>query len=231
MKSIRNADLTLEHIKHLADKCSYDLIDPTPGRDLVCAVKTPSGEIVEFRSLPDARRFLVKDLKEIEAERKRACRQLGIEIAIATLPYYYEHMLILHGKWAKVAANAARSYFRVDNDYNDYTVLDHRVENINGTSVLVFWTPFELSAYSQQRIDHDWREATCSTYNLKQNQTLAAFLAWYDVQDEQTQLDYWKHATGNEERIAEKRKQLQAFEEEQAAYVEHCQLQSRHRRL
>lgn len=205
MKSIRNADLTLEHIKSLSDKCGYDLIDPTPGRGLVCAVKTPSGEIVEFRSLPDARRFLEKDLKEIEAERKRACRQLGIEIAIATLPYYYEHMLVLHGKFAKVAANAARSYFRVDNDYNDYTVLGHRVENINETSVLIFWTPFELSAYSQQRIDHDWREATRSTYNLKHNQSLAAFLAWYDAQGEQTRIDYWNVKRSNRAEIEEQR--------------------------
>lgn len=203
MTHIRNADLTLEHIKSLSDKCKYGLTDPTPGRDLVCAVKTPSGEIVEFRSLPDARRFLVKDLKEIEAERKRACRRLGIEIAVATLPSYYEHMLDLHGKWAKVAASAASIYFRVDNDYNDYTVLGHRVENINGTSVLIFWTPFELSTYSQQCIDRDWREATRSTYNLKQNRTLAAFQAWYDAQDEQTQLDYWNMKRSNQTSVEE----------------------------
>jgi hypothetical protein len=197
MTHIRNADLTLEHIKSLSGKCKYDLIDPVPGRGLACAVKTPSGEIVEFTSLPDARRFLNKDLKEIEAERRRACRRLGIAIAVATLPYYYEHMLDLHGKWAKMAASAAATYFRVDCDYNDYTVLGHRVENINGASVLIFWTPFELSAYSQQCIDRDWREATRLTYNLKHNQSLAAFQAWYDAQDEQTHIDYWNTKRSN----------------------------------
>jgi hypothetical protein len=64
---VRNSELTVGHVKRIAFKCGYDVLTPITG--CVFAVQTPSGEIVGFRDLPGARRFLLADLTTIRAER------------------------------------------------------------------------------------------------------------------------------------------------------------------
>lgn len=120
--------------------------------------------------------------------RKRAARRLGIELARSLLPYYYEHLLVgnQRGHWS---AEAAAIYFR--HYYEPYAVLGHRMFNVNGTAVLVFWTGTDLDMTNQRDMDYIW-EPMRSTYNFRNAQPLVAFQAWYETQDEEARLSYWQ---------------------------------------
>ncbi len=71
MAYVRNADLTIEHIKRLILLCGYsDITATASGKGYVCLIQTPAEEIIGFKTLAHARRALTWGLRRLREERR-----------------------------------------------------------------------------------------------------------------------------------------------------------------
>jgi hypothetical protein len=105
------------------------------------------------------------------------------------MEHYFEHLLVYH-KSPYIMTDPTMvpdPYPHLDADYG---LFGHMTIDMDGDGVLVLWTASELALDIQQLIDHEL-EPDQSVYNIRHDQSLTAFQAWYHAQDQQTRLGYW----------------------------------------